>query len=121
MKSVFKSGERIERKILKVVEEHDKDLYNEICDDGGIGLNKEQWARVGKLLARHSQTFYNHIKSTINAVVSRLQSEDRLTELLLTKITRISKEMLDEKIGGGEDWYISAEDALRLGICEEII
>lgn len=122
----FRNGKRVDRKILKLVERYDKDFYQEISqdiqdDECELCLNKEQWNQVAEILERYSKTFYSHIKGVIYASISSLEKDDAYTEYQLLNVTRIPKEMLIERIGGGKDWYISAQEALNLGICREII
>ena len=123
----IKRSKRVGRKILYLVRQYDKDFFYRICPsttveiEGKLNLNKEQWARVAELLKRYDHTFYSHIKGDINAVISHLKKRDNIVERTLINMTRISKEMLEEKIGKGEDWLISAQEALKLGICHKIV
>lgn len=123
----IKRSKRVVRKILNLIRRHDKDLFYRICPstnveiEGNLILNKEEWNHVAELLAKYDQTFYSHIKGDINAVISHLKKRDNIVEWTLINMIRISKEMLEEKIGKGEDWSISAQEALQLGICHKII
>lgn len=53
--------------------------------------------------------------------VRRAQKMQGRIEEYVFNHTKITTEMWAEKIEQGEDWYIDANEALELGICDEVI
>lgn len=70
------------------------------------------------LIHKGSGEFGGSYDEVIAQVVEYQRQIDELAQYILDN-TKISKEMLEENLG--TDWYICATDALRLGICDEII
>lgn len=70
------------------------------------------------LIHKGSGEFGGSYDEVIAQVVEYQRQIDELAQYILDN-TKISKEVLEENLG--TDWYICATDALRLGICDEII
>ncbi len=125
IRDFFKNGIRIEKKILKILKECDNDLYfimsQQFDDKYGLYGSLSQWSRIDCLLKNLDIKFYYHIRKRFNVMIRDLSDLNEKIDQLILSTTSISKELLAEKIGNDQDWYISSKEAKNLGICHEII
>ena len=120
IRDAFKNGKKMERKILNIVKAYDKSFYNKIYDREVL-LNKEQLITLSKILQVNAPVFYSHIKNIIDREIKSLAFSDANSNESIVKNTKVSYEMLEEKTGKGQDWFITADEAVNLGICHGII
>jgi len=81
-----------------------------------------------RLCQKYTTFLYHDIRSWIEGTVSTMEEElneikrlQRIVDNIVINTTNVSQETLDKYNNKKEDWYINAEDALKLGIVDEII
>lgn len=70
------------------------------------------------LIHKGSGEFHGTYDEIISQIKEYSRQIDELYEYVMTN-TKITEEMLDEKFG--TEWYITAQEAVELGVCDKII